>query len=295
MLNKIFTDNDFNIELLAWLQEPRTYDSSWENTIVAVIDADDSNDQYLYVDSGLIGSNSYTITPNQINEIEIETLYWNMGDDTTITLYKGLDEYNTITITFPDEIDSLGMINQDENNPNAFVMTGSYNDPSDLAESVERLEEEKQDTLTAGSGIEISGNVISASGGGGVNYTLSEQDTGLTFESPQTQTPMPVYQQTYIVGCSYPSGSLYSQEIPITSDIRDLVSIEIILANKTLKRFYSFNGTNAGGADYLVGFTWYLDATNHKIIIERNKYSDRPQQTNGFYWNITLRYTKPTS
>lgn len=191
MLNKIVCDKDLNVELVINIQAPRTFDDTWDNSIIISIDADDTANQSLYVNAEQATA-TYLITPSQINDIEIETEYWNMGGASTITLRKGSTAYGTITINFPDEIDSLGMLNRDENIETTFTMTGSYNDPSDIATKVE----EKQDKLVAGSGISIEGNVISATGGGGggVNYSLDEQDTGL-----QWLDGKPIYQKTLTV------------------------------------------------------------------------------------------------
>lgn len=144
MVNKIVTDSSFNIELLVWLQEPRTYDNSWTNSIVIHIDADATVSQYLHVNGGDAGTHDYTVTPSSEQDIEIEDTYWNMGGDTVITLNKGGTPSDAITITFPDQIDSLGMLNQDEEDDRHFIMTGSYNDPSDIAEDVENFKEETE-------------------------------------------------------------------------------------------------------------------------------------------------------
>ena len=155
MLNKIVCDNELYVELLINIQEPRAYDRGWRNSIVVSVDADDTPDQQLVIYSG--GYYEYkTVTPNQINDIEIESSLWDMGGTIDISLVKEGSYYESIYIEFPDQIDSVGMLNRDENISTRYIMAGSYNDPSDIVERVEVLEESKQDKLTAGQGVSIA-------------------------------------------------------------------------------------------------------------------------------------------
>ena len=61
-----------------------------------------------------------------------------------------------------------------------------------LEDAVSNLNTSKQDALTAGEGINIENNVISSTASGGVNYTTSEQDTGLKWIDNKS-----IYQKTY--------------------------------------------------------------------------------------------------
>ena len=164
MLNKIVCDKDLNVELVINLQEPRTFDDTWANSIIISVDADDTASQSLTVDAGE-ATGSYPVTPSQINEIEIETEYWNMGGATTITLVKGSTDYGTIIINFPDQIDSLGMLNRDENIETTFTMTGSYNDPSDLSKEVKDVSN-KVDDLESNKQNFIEHDMLEPSGSG---------------------------------------------------------------------------------------------------------------------------------
>ena len=151
MLNKIVCDNELYVELLINIQEPRAYDRGWRNSIVVSVDADDTPDQQLVIYTN--GDYEYkTVTPNQINDIEIESSLWDMGGTIDISLVKEGSYYEPIYIEFPDQIDSVGMLNRDENISTRYIMAGSYNDPSDITEKLE----DKQDKLTAGQGVTIS-------------------------------------------------------------------------------------------------------------------------------------------
>lgn len=138
MLNKIVTDNNLDVQLLINLQSPRTFDETllWENTIYVEIDADDTATQSLEVDGGTYGSTSYPITPGQVNTIEIDSIYWNYDGTTTVTLVKGGSNVASFDIIFPDAVDSLGMLNQDESLFTQFTMSGSKSDTTDLANEV---------------------------------------------------------------------------------------------------------------------------------------------------------------
>lgn len=189
MLNKIVCDKDLNVELVINIQEPRTFDDTWANSIIIEIDADDTASQSLIVDAGE-ATGSYPVTPSQINEIEIETEYWNMGGATTITLVKGSTDYGTIIINFPDEIDSLGMLNRDENIETTFTMTGSYNDPSDLSKEVKDVSDKvddlqnnkqnfiEQDLLPPSQGVGVDGDLKFKGVNGNGDKELWRNDSG---------------------------------------------------------------------------------------------------------------------
>ena len=138
MLNKIVTDNNLDVQLLINLQSPRTFDETllWDNSIYVEIDADDTATQSLEVDGGTYGSTSYPITPGQVNTIEIEDIYWNYDGTTTVTLVKGGSNVASFDIIFPEAVDSLGMLNQDESLFTQFTMSGSKSDPSDMAKEI---------------------------------------------------------------------------------------------------------------------------------------------------------------
>ena len=124
MLNKICVDADYNIELVIWLQDPRTFDYTWDNSIVIHVNADDTANQELIVFDGE-ESTTISVTSGTEQDIDINGAYWNMGGDTTVSCYKNGTLAETLTFTFPDIIDAVGMLNQDENDDYHFTMTGS--------------------------------------------------------------------------------------------------------------------------------------------------------------------------
>lgn len=136
MLNKICVDADYNIELVIWLQDPRTFDYTWDNSIVIHVNADDTANQELIVFDGE-ESTTISVTSGTEQDIDINGAYWNMGGDTTVSCYKNGTLAKTFTFTFPDIIDAVGMLNQDENEDYHFTMTGS-------SAAVEIIEEQVQ-------------------------------------------------------------------------------------------------------------------------------------------------------
>lgn len=159
MLNKILTDNNLVLELLINLQPPRTFDNSWLNSIEITIDADSTATQNIHISGGTGGSTIIPITPSQIQTFTLDPQYWEMGGITEIRLEKNGDmNVGLIKIEFPDVIDSLGMLNRDEVFTTQFYMTGSMNDPSDLADDINNLEENKQNSVGSGSGAPSGGS-----------------------------------------------------------------------------------------------------------------------------------------
>lgn len=148
MLNKICVDADYNIELIIWLQDPRTFDFTWDNSIVMHVNADGTANQQLVVTYGE-ESATIPVTSGIEQDIVINGAYWNMGGDTTVACEKDGSTVETFTFTFPDVIDSVGMLNQDENDDYHFTMTGSSTAPEVLEEQVkqntEDVEQAKED------------------------------------------------------------------------------------------------------------------------------------------------------
>lgn len=181
MLNKILVDNNLVFQLLINIQPPRTFDNSWLNSIIITIDADSTPNQSLQVNGGSQGSTSYPITSGQIQDIEIGSAYWNMGGSTTITLDKNGSSVGVLNIQFPEQIDSLGMLNRDENFSTQFQMSGSMSDPSDLAQEVGSISQEVE-TITQDLGNKqnfIELDILPPSGSGRVgDIVLNEKSNG---------------------------------------------------------------------------------------------------------------------
>lgn len=149
MLNKICVDADYNIELIIWLQDPRTFDFTWDNSIVLHVNADSTANQYLVVSDGET-SVTKTIIPGTEQDVEVDMVLWNMGGDTTVGCYKDDNLIETFTFTFPEIIDSVGMLNQDDElDPYHFTMTGSSIAPEVIEEQVKKntedVEQAKED------------------------------------------------------------------------------------------------------------------------------------------------------
>ena len=132
------------------------------------------------------------------------------------------------------------------------------NSVNTLNNEVSDLSNNKQDTLTAGTGIDITDNVISTTGGsGGIDYKLEEQDTGLTFtyhDMGGTVVTKKVYQTT-IDNISVATDGSY-----ITVDVTDLDPLLIVSMDAIL-------GQNASGI-YLfeIPCPFYQTADNYCFI-----------------------------
>ena len=81
-----------------------------------------------------------------------------------------------------------------------------------------------QRPLTAGTNITIDvNNVISASGGSGINYSLTEQDTGITWLNGEH-----IYQKTYYISDNI---SITNNGTDITAYIDNVSDIDILIDN----------------------------------------------------------------
>ena len=134
MLNKFFLDANFNVKMLSNIQRPYSNDFLWDNRIVFEIEADSTANQFLRVNYGE-SSVDLTITPGQVNTIELSTDYWNYSGITLITPYKNGAAIigKNISITFPDLVEYSGAISSTESNidgsiklGNDYAMAGSY-------------------------------------------------------------------------------------------------------------------------------------------------------------------------
>ena len=132
MKNTLYTDADLAVFLLS--AEEQT-----GNTIEIVIDADNTPDQELTITAG-DATTTAPVTPGTKNTIEIPSMLWNFGDDTTATLSKDGTDAETITIHFPAAIDSDASLNY--NAANEYTMQGSAGVQQQLVslqDSVERI------------------------------------------------------------------------------------------------------------------------------------------------------------
>ena len=132
MKNTLYTDADLAVFLLS-------AEEQIGNTIEIVVDADNTPDQELTITAG-DATTTEPITPGTKNTIEIPSMLWNFGDNTTATLSKDGTDAETITIHFPAAIDSDASLNY--NAANEYTMQGSAGVQQQLVslqDSVERI------------------------------------------------------------------------------------------------------------------------------------------------------------
>ena len=148
MLNRFFLDNDYNVILLSNMQNPVSMSGEllWDNQIIFEIDADDTPNQYLEITCGEV-TTTLTVTPSEVNELELSPQYWNYEDYTYIQPYKngvslGVDY--TIDIKFPAVITNAGMISSIESDPEALVEVGQHYEMSGSEYAEEEVKEVKE-------------------------------------------------------------------------------------------------------------------------------------------------------
>lgn len=148
----------------------------------------------------------------------------------------------------------------------------------------------KQDILTAGEGIDITNNVISATGGkGGINYTHEEQDTGLTYTYNGTggvEITKKVYQ------ISFDNIRMATDGSYITIDVTDLDPLFIVSTDAVM--IQNINGQ----AVFNLPCPFYQSADNYCYIRgyftfggQKDIYVWSKLTVSGFL-NLTIRYVK---
>ena len=191
MHNRFVLDQNYNVRLLCNIQEPYDVIEQWRNSILVEIEADSTPDQYIIVTGAEGYTETFNVSPGNVNVFTLSTLLWNYGDITTVEFYKddSLLINNTLYITFPDIVEGSGAISSDFQIDGViylgqnYTMAGSYySDPETIKEieqKVEQAEEDitdlktdKQDTLIAGTGININETTISVTN----PITLSTED-----------------------------------------------------------------------------------------------------------------------
>ena len=171
MLNKLLLDNDYNVELLVNLEEPQVSQVLWNNSIYLEIDADSTPNQYLVLKSDPSTTvATLTVTPSQVNNIEIEQQYWQNDGYLYIYPYKNgtaLDQDHVIDIQFPAVIKNSGQLSS--KTPSGYIviagqhyeMAGSEYAEEEIAEQaqqIETLERNKQNSVGSGSGAPSGGS-----------------------------------------------------------------------------------------------------------------------------------------
>ena len=152
MLNKLLLDNDYNVELLVNLEEPQVSQVLWNNSIYLEIDADSTPNQYLVLKSDPSTTvATLTVTPSQVNNIEIERQYWQNDGYLYIYPYKNgtaLDQDHVIDIQFPAVIKNSGQLSS--KTPSGYIViagqhyeiAGSEYAEEEVSEVKETVEEQ---------------------------------------------------------------------------------------------------------------------------------------------------------
>lgn len=201
MHNRFILDQNYNVKLLCNVQEPYDDVELWRNSIFLEVEADSTADQYIVVTGPEEYSETFDVLPNRLNAFTLSTFLWNYGGFTTIEFYKNdtLLSDKTLYITFPDSVGGTAAISSDfvidgiiylgQN----YSMSGSYYSDPETIKNVEEkvdkagqdisdLQTDKQDALSAGTGIDLTENVISVTN----PITLSTTDlTPLVSDLPE--------------------------------------------------------------------------------------------------------------
>ena len=127
MKNMLYTDADFTAVLLVNEEQKG-------NSISIVVDADDTATQTVVITAGS-ASQTVTLTASSENTIALKPMYWNFGDVTTLTLNKGGSPAGTITIKFPDKIETDASLY--ETSTGNYTMQGS----NSIEEQIVQLQE----------------------------------------------------------------------------------------------------------------------------------------------------------
>lgn len=119
------------------------------NSIVINIEADSTAGQSLLItmDSGT--TTSLTVTPGQENSLAIDEAYWSLGGSTFVNLVKGGLTSNSITLIFPETINTDASLEETSNL--TYTMTGS----NTVTEQIDNLDD-RVAALEQGGG----GNVV---------------------------------------------------------------------------------------------------------------------------------------
>lgn len=149
MHNKFIINENYFVKLLCNIQEPYDDTEYWRNSITLEIETDSTADQYVVVTGAEGYSETYNLTPGQLNTVSIGTALWNYGGFTTVEFYKNntLLNNNTLYITFPDIVEGSGAISSDFQIDGIvylgqnYTMAGSYYaDPGTVKELEQKVE-----------------------------------------------------------------------------------------------------------------------------------------------------------
>ena len=140
MKNVLYFDSLFNVQLLK-------NEEQQENSIVFVIDADNTYPQVLEIVAGSVVE-THNIIISEENTYVLPTTLWNLGDVTTVALKKGGSAIGTVTLTFPKVVDTDASLNQ--TSVGHYTMQGSDSIKQqiiNLQESIENISSQVVDYI----------------------------------------------------------------------------------------------------------------------------------------------------
>ena len=158
MYNRFILDANYSVRLLCNIQEPYDVIEQWRNSIILEIEADSTVDQYIIVTGAEGYTETFNVSPGNLNVFTLSTSLWNYGDITTVEFYKddSLLINNTLYITFPDIVEGSGAISSDYEIDGIvylgqnYTMAGSYYaDPGTVKELEQKVEQVEEDVGTA--------------------------------------------------------------------------------------------------------------------------------------------------
>ena len=152
MQNTFFCDSDLTVDLLEAME-------TGSNTIYIDFNADNTSSQSLTVVAGTQTA-TLAVTASAHNSIAIPAQYWASGGNTTITLMKGGTAAETITITFPPEIDTdAACFKKKDATGQEYEVQGSW----DIAQAISEMQNTTTEIRTELSTVEIAAiSVIAA-------------------------------------------------------------------------------------------------------------------------------------
>lgn len=282
MLNKLVTDSELNVELLACLQKPRTFDNLWYNEILIYIVTDSTANQELRVNGGDL-STVYPLVSDEEQDLIIETPYWNYGGDTVITLYKNSVESGSITITFPQTLEGcVGMLNPDEEDDTHFTMVESATDSADIDNRVNTLDRDKQDNLTAGRGIDITNGIISA--------IIADYSTVPQKINEQWFDGSDIWQISYIIPLTVETGDAVQVPLPANIMVVEAKGVAIFKNGHKYTTYpLSDSWESTDGNYFNLKFDTY-DNSNQGQMSLASKFGNTAGTYADSYYYITIRY-----
>ena len=158
MHNRFILDPNYNVKLLANIQEPYDDVEHWRNSILLEVEADSTANQYIIVTGADGYSETFNVVANQINTFTLGTALWNYGSFTTVDFYKSGTKLSdkSLFITFPDIVEGSGAISSDFQIDGIvylgqnYTMAGSYySDPETVKELETKVEQVEDDVSQA--------------------------------------------------------------------------------------------------------------------------------------------------